>query len=366
MIYLAWFILALAVINFTVSLVNLLSAQYLPAGAPDHTPLVSILIPARNEEKNIRNILSDLLKVPYPELEILVYNDDSGDRTEEVVKEFMGRDQRIRLLSAHALPEGWTGKNHACHQLARQASGAYYLFLDADVRIREHLVDRALDFLIKHDLALLSIFPVQSMQTLGAKISVPLMNWILLSLLPMPLIRRNKRPSLAAANGQFMLFPARVYDHWHPHSVFRNHPVEDVVIIRFLKKQGLRVETFLGRDDISCRMYDDLGTAIEGFSKNIFLFFGNSMALTFLYALLITLAPVFIILYLPVYAWIVYAGLILMMRINVSWASRQPVFQNLLYLVPQQIVLLLIIGKAFYHRLSGKLEWKGRNVLATS
>ena len=366
MIYIAWFILVLATVNFLISLVNLLAAHYLPEGSsPDLSPLISVLIPARDEEKNLKNILSDLLFISNKHLEILVYNDESTDRTENIVRDFMRKDPRIRLLSPHSLPENWTGKNHACHQLALQAKGDYYLFLDADVRIRDSLIDNALDFLVREDLALLSIFPVQIMETFGAKISVPLMNWILLSLLPVPFIRQSRRPSLAAANGQFMFFPAWIYKEFRFHEAFKEHRVEDMAIIRFLKKKGRNVETFLGSNNISCSMYDGLGQAIEGFSKNIFLFFGNSVIITILYALLITLAPVFIILYLPVYTWIIYTGLILMMRINISLASRQPVFQNLFYLVPQQVVLLLIIGKAVFNHLSGKLVWKGRNILKT-
>ena len=189
------------------------------------------------------------------------------------------------------------------------------------------------------------------------------MNWILLSLLPMPLIRKSKRPSLAAANGQFMLIPALVYKEFRFHEAFKEHKVEDMAIIRLMKTKGYTVETYLGNNDISCIMYDRLSQAIDGFTKNIFLFFGNSVIVTVLYALLITLAPVFIIIYLPVYAWIVYAVMILFMRINISIASQQPVFQNLLYLIPQQIVLLFIIGKAVFNLLTGKILWKGRNVL---
>jgi glycosyltransferase involved in cell wall biosynthesis len=363
MIMLAWFILALAFVNFTVSLVNLFSFHYLPEGSLDHAPLVSVLIPARDEEKNIPNLLLDLGQIPYRNLQILIYNDESSDRTEHIVREFRRKDQRISLLPGKPLPEHWTGKNHACHQLALQARGEFYLFLDADVRIRGNLIRNGISRMVSEDLALLSIFPVQVMKTFGAKISVPLMNWILLSLLPMPLIRKSKRPSLAAANGQFMLMPALIYRAFRFHEAFKEHRIEDMAIIRLLKKKGYHVETYLGNSDISCSMYDRLGQAIEGFTKNIFLFFGNSVIVTILYALLITLAPVFIIIYLPVYAWIIYALLILIMRINISVASRQPVFRNLLFLIPQQIVLLFIIGKAVYNRLTGKLLWKGRNVL---
>ncbi len=92
-------------------------------------------------------------------------------------------------LSGTTLPEGFTGKNHACHQLSLSARGDYFLFMDADVRVKGALLEEALSWMLKKDLALLSIFPVQKMKSFGEKISVPLMNWILLSLLPLPLIR---------------------------------------------------------------------------------------------------------------------------------------------------------------------------------
>lgn len=363
MIYVSWSILAIASVNFLVSLINLLSFHFLPEGSIGEAPLVSVLIPARNEEANIGNILTDLLMIPYRNLEVLVFNDESTDHTEQIVQKFEKKDGRFRLLTGSPLPPLYTGKNHACHQLSMEATGEYFLFLDADVRLKETLIESALSWMIKKELALLSIFPLQVMKTVGEKLSVPLMNWILLSLLPMPLIRQNKRASLAAANGQFMLFPAEIYRKFQFHQLFREHKIEDMAIIRYLKKKGKHVDTFLGKDNISCRMYDRLGSAIEGFSKNIFLFFGNSITLTLLYAILITLAPVFIVLYLPATCWIIYAILILGMRVNISLASRQDVFQNLLYLVPQQIVLLFIIIKALHNRITGKLIWKDRNIL---
>jgi hypothetical protein len=139
--------------------------------------------------------------------------------------------------------------------------------------------------------------------------------------------------------------------------------VEDVAIARFLKKNGLHVDTFLGKNNVSCRMYRGLGEAIQGFTKNIFLFFGNSITITMIYAILITMAPLMVVLFLPTIWWVVLTGLIVSMRINISVASRQPVMENLLYIVPQHIVFLVIIGKGVINRIKGTLEWKGRNVL---
>jgi glycosyltransferase involved in cell wall biosynthesis len=362
-IFVAWFILAVAGLNFLVSLVNLISMHYLPGQSIDQKPLVSVLIPARNEERNIGNILSDLAGLSYGNLEIIVFDDESTDTTKQIIQAFQRTDSCLSLLTGKPLPAGYTGKNHACHQLALNARGAYFLFLDADVRVKGALLEQALFWMEKKNLALLSIFPVQLMQTFGEKISVPLMNWILLSLLPMSLLRKSRRPSLAAANGQFMLFPAEIYKKFQFHRRFRGERVEDVAIIRFLKKKEEPVETFLGKDNISCRMYLSLGEAIQGFSKNIFLFFGNSIAATILYALLITTAPVWVVLYLPPVGWIVYVISILSMRINISVASRQPLFQNLIYFIPQQIIFLAIIVNAIYNRMNRKLIWKGRNVL---
>jgi glycosyltransferase involved in cell wall biosynthesis len=361
-IYLAWFILTLAFIQFTISLVNLVSSHTLPAGSGHNTPLVSVLIPARDEENNIANVLLDLIHLPYQNLEILVYDDESTDNTEQIVREFEKKDPRIRYLDPIPLPAQWTGKNHGCHRLSLEATGDYYLFLDADVRVKGPLIENALNESIKANLSLISIFPVQLMKTPGERISVPLMHWILLSLLPLPLIRHSKRPSLAAANGQFMFFPSPIYEKFRLHQLFKGHMVEDVAITGFLKTRGEKVDTFLGNENISCRMYHGLKDAIEGFTKNIFQFFGNSILLTLIYALLITSAPVIIFAFLPVYAFFIYIIFILMMRVNISLAGRQPVFQNLAYLIPQQFVFLLIIVKAVYNHFQGKLIWKGRNI----
>jgi cellulose synthase/poly-beta-1,6-N-acetylglucosamine synthase-like glycosyltransferase len=362
-IYLAWFIVALAGIQCIISLVNLLSFHHLPEKSIDHTPLVSVLIPARNEEMNIAHLLSDLIALPYKNLDILVYDDESTDHTKRIVMDFEQQDPRVRLLSGIPLPEHFIGKNHACYQLALHAHGEYFLFLDADVRVKGALIERALFRLINKDLSLLSIFPVQHMQTVGEKISIPLMNWILLSLLPLPLIHHSKRPSLAAANGQFMLFPAEIYKEYQFHHQFKGDKVEDVAIIRFLKKERKNVDTLLGKDDISCRMYSTLEQAMNGFSKNIFLFFGNSIALTLLYAMLITLAPAIVFSALPWKLGMAFILLILAIRINISLASRQPLWQNLMYLVPQHIVFLTLIVHAMYHRITRELLWKNRNVL---
>jgi len=134
MVYIAYIILVFTVIQLLVALANLCFETNLPK--TDYVPdvLVSVLIPARNEEENIGTLLDDLINQEYRNIEVVVFNDQSEDRTAEIVTEYTIRDKRISLLNSGGLPEGWLGKNFACHSLSGKAHGKYMLFLDADVR----------------------------------------------------------------------------------------------------------------------------------------------------------------------------------------------------------------------------------------
>ena len=364
MIYFCYFIISLLVIRLLVAFVNYISFAYLPkVSALVTVPSVSILIPARNEEENIGTLLEQLSKFEYDHLEIIVYNDNSTDKTEKIIKHWATLKPTIKLLNGRTLPQGWLGKNHACHQLAQAATGNILLFLDADVCVKKEVIQRSINHLNKYELHLLSIFPKQIVTSLGEKVSVPLMNWILLSLLPLFLIRKSKNAAFSAANGQFMMFNAATYKSIWPHEKCKSHKVEDIAIIRLFKEKGLVSDTCLGDDDISCRMYDGLEDAIEGFTKNIFQFFGNSILVTISFGILTTIAP-FVLYFQMGLAWLIaYFMGILCIRFFVSLASQQSVAQNLLLALPQHIVFLLIIIKGLINKKQKKLIWKGRNIL---
>ena len=363
MIYFCYFLITLLNIRLLVAFVNYLSFAYLPKVTPlTSQPNVSILIPARNEEENIGNLLGQLSTFEYSTLEIIVYNDHSSDKTESIVKEWATLQPNIKLLNGDVLPHGWLGKNHACHQLAQAARGNIFLFLDADVSVKKDVIQRSISHLQKYKLHLLSIFPKQIVKSLGEKVSVPLMNWILLSLLPLSLIRRSKNEAFSAANGQFMMFRADTYKAIWPHEKCKSHKVEDIAIIRLFKQKGLKSDARLGDSDISCRMYFGLDDAIEGFTKNIFAFFGNSILATIFFWVLITIAPFVVYFNMGVWWLITYIAGIVSIRFFVSLASQQSVVQNLLLAFPQHIVFLLIIIKGLVNNKQKKLIWKGRNI----
>lgn len=361
MIYIAYFIFFFGGLFTVVALLNLLTHVSLPKKAQhNNKPLVSILIPARNEEQNIANLLDDIQLLTYTHYEVVVYDDQSTDKTRQIVAHKALQDHRIQLLSGKTLEPNWLGKNFACHQLALHAKGAYLLFLDADVRVSGDLIEKTLGTMMHHNLGLLSIFPKQILDNRGAWYTVPIMNWILLSLLPLILVRLSSWRSFSAANGQFMLFDAKQYHRLQAHSQCKNSKAEDIAICQYYKKQGVKVATLLGNDSIRCKMYQSLDEAVKGFSKNVFAFFGNSVLATLAFAFFSTFAP-FVLLFAFGYKYFAgYLALVLIKRIVISKASDQAILPNLMYLPIQHFMFLKIICSALIHRKS--LSWKGRQI----
>jgi len=359
---LAWFVFAFLLLRLLVALVNFFSGLYLPEAYPESQSLLSVLIPARNEENNIIALLQDLSVQTYTKLEVLVYDDNSTDNTYSLVAAFAAHDPRFRVIRGTELPVGWLGKPHACHCLGQAAKGEFFLFLDADVRISKQLIQNALSFIQKEKLSLVSIFPQQSMAGLGERLVVPLMNWILLSLLPLRLVRTSTYPSLAAANGQFMFFRGDHYREMRWHEQLKAEVVEDIKISRLLKTRGYRMATLLGNQDITCRMYTSWQEALHGFSKNALQFFGGSrlgllvfVALTLggFLPILITGNRILIMAY--------FTGLILL-RVIISQKSRQSIFHNLVFHILQMLTFGLLAAKAMYVSFSVSYQWKGRNI----
>lgn len=377
---LLYILILFALLRCLVLLANLLTRQWLRPQKVAGSPGISILIPARNEEKNIGNLLKDLADrhqgfftgahsgisagTPVPVTEIIVYNDQSTDGTSAAVRNAGNEKNLIRLIEGGPLPEGWLGKNYACHRLAQEATGDWLLFLDADVEVSPNLIRDAVGYAQKKKVRLLSLFPQQVMKTPGEWLVVPLMNWILLSLLPLILIRTCRWTSFAAANGQFMLFDAAIYKRFQWHSMVKSDPVEDIRISRLMKKKRFRTATLLSAGQVRCRMYGNYHQALNGFSKNLGQFFGNSLPWMLLFLLLTSFLPLIIIPYLSPApgALGLYLMLLIFIRLGFSVLSRQNVIKNLAFWLPQQIVLIILVWKSIRFRLGRKIDWKGRQV----
>lgn len=341
-------------------LINFIFRQAIAKTEIQNNDLISVLIPARNEENNIARLLDALQKLNN-NIEILVCNDHSTDNTEEIISRYQTTDQRIRLIESEVLPKGWLGKNHACYQLAKQASGKYLLFVDADVVISGNIIADAVSYAKKHKLGLLSVFPKQVLLTIGEKKSVPLMNYILLTLLPLVFVRFSPFKSHTAANGQFILFESKTYFELEPHKQFKNSAVEDISISKFYKRQKIKIACLIGEERIQCRMYNSYKDALNGFSKNIFMFFGNSPIMAFIFWAFVTLGIVPIILY-NINLILLYLLGVLLIQFLYAITCKQSIITTIVYFPANMFFMLRVMINALIIKKQKKYLWKGRNI----
>lgn len=348
--------LGVAIVN-ALSDIRLSKTKELPSDE-----LISILIPAKNEEKNILNLLRSILEQDYTHFEVVILDDQSDDKTYSLINDFIDRDFRFRLIRGKELPKDWMGKNFACYQLSQEAMGEYFLFLDADVIVKPGLISKAVNRMKKENLSMLSIFADQDMFSWGERLTVPLMNYFLLSFLPLSLIKRSKEISLAAANGQFMLFPAQSYKDNHWHFQVRNKVAEDYEICKQIKTKNLKAETLISDGYLTCRMYTSFEEGVEGFTKNTFALFNYNLWGIIIFLAMISILDLLIFIKFPIWMSLIILIQILGIRMITSFLSRQNIGLNLI-LHPLQIgAMIYISAQSIIKNYRGTLSWKGRSI----
>lgn len=354
-----------ALVTFLVSLYNFFTAPIVGRGAfiqeTEPQSKISILIPARNEENNIGNCLESCITQDYTNLEIIVLDDHSEDRTAQVVMSKTLVDPRVRLLSGKELPSGWLGKNWACHQMAGISTGEYLLFIDADVTLGRETVSRVISTVKSNKIGMFSVFPTQILTGFGASTVIPIMNWLLLNFLPLKQVFKSDSTRFVAANGQFILFSKETYQKSGGHAAVKGMVVEDMELARNVKRSGIKLMTALGGDLIKCKMYSGFWESIKGFTKNFYPGFGIS-GLTF-----IIMISSFLVIYLLPFVsvffsllWLPALILVLLSKVLISRISRSNLMVEIIT-HPFQMVILYITGlKSVYLAKTGRLEWKGR------
>lgn len=358
------FTIIIAGVVFIVSLINLLSAPVFKNKRRDilEKP-VSVLIPARNEEAGLESCIKSVLSSNYNNYEVIIYDDLSTDSTFEIASDYAKKHSNVKVIKGTTLPEGWLGKNHACHNLANSAKGDYLLFLDADVNISPNTINNAVYNLEISNAGLLSIFPYQKLNTFGETLVVPLMNWVLLSFLPLIMVFKSQNKSFAAANGQFMLFNKNTYFEVGGHNAIKNNVLEDVTFCKKIKAENKKVITFISDGSVSCRMYSGFKSALNGFSKNFFAGFGFNYLLISLFMLLtifVFLLPLFILPFKLIFT--VPVTLVALSRVFISISSRRSIVFNLIFHPIQMLIVLFIGIKSTSNYYKRKSLWKERNI----
>ncbi|WP_281827300.1 glycosyltransferase family A protein [Jannaschia rubra] len=264
---LAFVAFGLAVLYAAVTLANL-SIFRAPEGSPDGTPRISILIPARDEAANMPAAIDAALAQTGVTVELVVLDDGSTDATAAIVADRAARDPRVRLAQGTPLPDGWNGKQHACHQLSQHARHETFLFVDADVRLAPDAAARLCAHLDRRGLDLVSGFPHQITRTLIEKVAIPQILVVLLGYLPLWMARRSDAPAFAAGCGQLLMVRAGAYGRAGGHARFAHLMHDGLNLPRNVRRAGGSTDIVDATPLASCRMYDNWADIRSGFTKN--------------------------------------------------------------------------------------------------
>lgn len=242
----------------------------------DGLPTVSVIIPACNEGEHIGKTLSLLLDQEYPQLELVVINDRSTDKTGEVIEQFATSYHQINALHVETLPEGWLGKNHALHLATSQASGEYLLFTDGDIRFEKTTITRAMQWVkTKQFDHLTLLFRNTTPGGLLNAVIVESMTGLLLLLQPWKV--SDPRSKYFIGIGAFNLIRRDVYLAIGGHARNPMHPIDDVILGKAVKQAGFRQSCLRGERFISVDWYADLRGMVEGLMKNVFAFYNYNI-----------------------------------------------------------------------------------------
>jgi chlorobactene glucosyltransferase len=237
----------------------------------DAAPLVSIIVPARDEAVNISICTASLLNSMYPNMEIIVVDDGSVDGTDDIVRILAEHgDGRLQLVKGEPLPPGWLGKPWACWQGYRRARGELLLFTDADTRHDDALLGHAVGALQRQQADLVSVLPRQLMLGFWERLILPQIFMLLtLRFHDLRRINRTAKPRHVLANGQFMLIRRDAYEAVGGHESIRGEVIEDVRLAQKVIASGRRLFIAHAHDIMDTRMYRSLGGIVEGWSKNL-------------------------------------------------------------------------------------------------
>lgn len=241
------------------------------AAAPADPPLVSVIVPARDEEANIARCVTSALSTTWPRLEMIVVDDHSRDGTASIANAIAARDPRLRVISAPDLPPGWFGKPWAAATGARAARGSVLCFIDADTVHAPDLLTRTVNAMRSRDAAMVTVAGRQEMLSFWET----LLQTQVFAMLAMRYggtesVNRSRHAWDKIANGQFIAITRAAYDAIGGHGAVRDKVAEDLMLAQRLFLDGHRTALVLGTAQLSTRMYTSLGEIVRGWGKNVF------------------------------------------------------------------------------------------------
>jgi chlorobactene glucosyltransferase len=346
----------------------------------DDAPLVSVIVPARNERRNIERCIRSVLSTTYPRVDVIVVDDHSTDGTGAIAREIASGDTRLRVVGAPALADGWFGKQWACATGAREARGDLLLFTDADTWHAPDLLPRAVNALVREQVDLVTIGGHQELHSFWERVIQPQV-FVLLSIRygGTEHVNRATRPADVIANGQFILMRRDAYDAVGGHAAVRDVVAEDLALAQAFVRAKRRMLLLFAQKQFSTHMYASLGELVRGWRKNVYAG-GRNAALggsvgRALYPFILLATPLVglvppIALALSLAgalsaAWFVWSGIVVAVTVA-FWMMvyrfvREPVWYALMYPLGLAMLFYIAVGSVARGR---RVEWKERKYVS--
>ena len=360
------FFLLLILLNLLQNLNRLRGQKKISPKKP--LPFVTVLIPARNEEINIEKCVSSLLKSDYPNLEIIVLDDNSTDRTYEIVKEISARQDKLKVIKGKELPPGWNGKNWACYQLSHAAGGDWFLFTDADTIHKPHSISTALAAAQRRESDFVSCIPGFITKTWAEKLYFPVIHFVFVALFPFRMMNFSKDSRLSFAMGPFLFIEKDFFFSWGGYEAIKADVVDDIAMAKKVKEYNGRISIIDGTRFMDVRFYRSFKEVWNGFSKNSYEALGGAPHL--LFALL--LACYYLFLYPYIALWVavdtqqsltlplLQVITLALIKLILSLRFKTDIISGQLHPLTVLFALLILLNSFRLSIFKKKFEWKER------
>ena len=360
---LALIALGLWLYAFINAVLNLLLIHRLPVGQPADGPLVSVIIPARNEERAIERTIRSFLAQRYANLEVVVVDDRSTDTTGAVAQRISGQDHRVRAIVGEELPDGWLGKPWAMQQGARQARGELLLFVDADLVYWPEAVASAVAELRRTDAAMVTLLPNMELESFWEHLALPMLAMAFFVMLPSWLGNRTRFARLGLGGGTGNLIRRSAYDVFGGHEALKSEVVDDIQLAQIVRRHGGRTLALRADHLITLHMYDGGGEIVRGFTKNMFAAIGQSYVAAFVWLLLGLVGSI-----LP-YVFALTGDVTSIITVGLISVTRLLVFSTLRYRLDNALFghplmmtfwAWVLVRSAWFSGVRGQVSWRGR------
>lgn len=356
------------------TLLNIFTLKKLHSFKPHHErPFVSMLVPARNEERNIERCVTSLLSQDYHPKEVIVLDDQSDDHTPEILIRMQRQSPQLIVIKGKPLPQGWLGKNWACHQLFQASRGELVLFTDADTHHEPDMLGHAVSAMLHQRVDMLTALVKIKVASFWDGLLVPFMYWSVLTFFPLWLISRFKIKGLSASAGQLMLFRRSALEKINGYEAIKESVIDDFQLGRNILRHHLRWSLMDATREVSCKMYKSLKEAINGFTKNFLPVFNFNVPLflfVFVYLLVVYLEPLLVIAIhalTPYFSFVPWQPVCLCVLLSivqhglVFWRIKTPAYFSFLY--PLAIVVAAYTAlHSLIAYFNHSVEWKGRAI----